>query len=173
MDDRPGGVWLSLAEAAVTLGVSEKTLRRRIKAGQVDARQEPTKYGQAWKVWVDTPLRLPSPLSTGQEDTDGYGQGTGQGGQATPGEGTRGDRVALDLLQLVRELLAKNETLQVQLQQRDEQIRALTAPTEASTAAHAPESAQEGQQGASAAGVVSDDLGRPVAAPRRAWWRFW
>jgi len=41
------------------------------------------------------------------------------------------------------------------------------------TAGNASESAQEGQQGASVAGMVSDDLVRPPAAPRKAWWRFW
>src|SRR4051812_45413014 len=35
-------VWLTLAEAARALGVSEKTARRRAKAGQLEARQIPS-----------------------------------------------------------------------------------------------------------------------------------
>jgi len=73
-----------------------------------------------------------------------------------------------------RNLAGQLGYVQSQLQQRDEQIRALTAPAEASTEGYASESAQEGQQTASVAGVaVEDDLVQPSAPRRKAWWRFW
>jgi hypothetical protein len=45
-------VWLTLAEAAPVLGVSEKTVRRRAKAGQIEGRQVSTQHGMAWQVRV-------------------------------------------------------------------------------------------------------------------------
>ncbi len=48
------GSWLSLVEAARTFGVSEKTVRRRVKAGQLHGRQVPSPRGPAWQVWVPT-----------------------------------------------------------------------------------------------------------------------
>jgi hypothetical protein len=44
------GQWLTLAEAARALGVSEKTVRRRVKAGYVAGRQVSTLHGPAWQV---------------------------------------------------------------------------------------------------------------------------
>ena len=48
------GTWFTLAEAGRALGVSEKTVRRRVKAGQVQGRQIPTQRGPAWQVWLPT-----------------------------------------------------------------------------------------------------------------------
>src|SRR3712207_2953808 len=41
---------LTLADAAARLGVSTDTVRRRIKRGELSARQVPTKFGPAWEV---------------------------------------------------------------------------------------------------------------------------
>lgn len=92
--------WLSLAEAAAALGVSEKTVRRRAKAGQVEARQVSTQHGPAWQVrlpsGVDTVSRVDPPLDSGQG-----GQGT-QRVQA-------GATAMLELVRLVAELQPKAE----------------------------------------------------------------
>lgn len=44
---------LSVSEAAATLNVSERTVRRRIKAGEIVAFQLPTSQGYEWRVQLD------------------------------------------------------------------------------------------------------------------------
>lgn len=46
------GAWVTLHAAADRLSISEKTVRRRVKAGQLEGRQVPTQHGPAWQVWV-------------------------------------------------------------------------------------------------------------------------
>lgn len=49
--DGEAGAWRTLAETAVALNLSERTIRRRIDAGRVTARQEDGRL----LVWVPTP----------------------------------------------------------------------------------------------------------------------
>jgi len=167
------GAWLRAAEAAELLGISEKTVRRKAKAGVLPARQVSTGHGPAWEVWVTGAEPRPA---TDRAETDTR---PGVGRPAVDSE-SQGDGAMVEALRLIHRLTEENRNLagqlgyvQSQLQQRDEQLKALTAPTEASTAAHAPESAQEGHQGTSVVGVAVDDHATPVAAPRKAWWRLW
>jgi excisionase family DNA binding protein len=44
---------LSVQEAADALGCSEKTIRRRIKAGSINAHRLPTSQGYEWRVQLD------------------------------------------------------------------------------------------------------------------------
>jgi hypothetical protein len=47
-----GTRWYTLAEAAPILGVSVDTVRRRVKRGQVEARQVHTQHGPTWEVFL-------------------------------------------------------------------------------------------------------------------------
>ena len=47
------GSWLSVADAARTLGVSVDTVRRMLKRGQLQGRSEPTARGYRWLVSLD------------------------------------------------------------------------------------------------------------------------
>jgi len=156
---------VDLREAATRLGISERTVRRRLHRGELEGRQVPTPQGPAWRIRLDT---LP-PLTHGHDGVRADGADLAAALRIIGEQQTQLREQAQQLLQLAGQV----GYVQAQLQQRDEQLKALTAPTEASTAAHAPESAQEGHQTASVAGVVSDDLATPAAAPRKAWWRFW
>jgi hypothetical protein len=51
--------WMALREAATALEVSEITLKRRIKAGSVEARQEKTSRGFKWLVAVPDEVSQP------------------------------------------------------------------------------------------------------------------
>jgi hypothetical protein len=42
--------WVTLHEAAAALGISVDTVRRRLKRGEMDGRQVPTKFGPSWEV---------------------------------------------------------------------------------------------------------------------------
>ena len=48
------GRWARLREASAALGVSERTLRRRVQAGAAEGRQVATPFGPAWEVWIDS-----------------------------------------------------------------------------------------------------------------------
>jgi excisionase family DNA binding protein len=115
---------LRLTEAAAQLGVSTDTVRRRIQRGDLSARQLDTKFGPAWRVLLGSaPVPAnglhgnPSPL------TDGLHGGTTVG------------RSVVELVALVDKLQQQNLELagrlgflQAELQQRDEQLKALQAP---------------------------------------------
>ncbi len=65
-----------IQEAATLLGVSESTLRRRVRSGQVNAQQVETPQGFKW--WVDVDI----------DDTSDYvnDQGNGQVDGQVPGD---------------------------------------------------------------------------------------
>src|SRR5262249_24220081 len=49
-------VWLPLTKAALQLGISVDTVRRRAKDGTYSSRKVPTRYGPAWQVLVEPSL---------------------------------------------------------------------------------------------------------------------
>jgi excisionase family DNA binding protein len=66
---------LSVQEAAARLGVSEKTIRRRIKSGALPAFQLPTSQGYEWRVQVDDAA---AHLDGAPVHAAGHGQEPGQ-----------------------------------------------------------------------------------------------
>ena len=66
---------LSVQEAAAHLGVSEKTIRRRIKSGALPAFQLPTSQGYEWRVQVD---EAAVQVDGAPVHAAGQGQGPGQ-----------------------------------------------------------------------------------------------
>lgn len=143
VSDQAGG-WLSLRDGALHLNVSEKTLRRRVKAGTVQARQVPTQHGQAWEVWVDRGHPSPSTVD-------------GQGTQTIPAlELLEALRLVRDQQQTIMELSGRVGFLQAELGQARERILVLEAPKEEPVAV-------EPAPAASAAPA-------PAVKP---WWRFW
>jgi len=137
------GEWVRLAEAARRLGASDSTLRRKIKRGDLEARRVPSQHGPTWEVWLGVTEHVATSVAVLPQPVD---------------SGVLGD--------LVRELLAEVQRLTERAVRAEERLLALET-----AAPH--QSAQEGQQGPSAAGVALDDVVGAVAAPRRAWWRFW
>jgi excisionase family DNA binding protein len=129
---------LTVQEAAAQLGISERTIRRRIKDGSLTAYKLPTTQGYEWRVHLDS--------SAGQVD----GVTTRHGGKldSTPVQsaGTIPDQVttpaivaALELAEQLRRdnvaLASRNEQLagqvgflQAKMQDQDRQIALLMAP---------------------------------------------
>jgi excisionase family DNA binding protein len=142
---------LTLAQAAEVLGVSVDTIRRRVRRGELQARQVPTQHGPAWRV------------SLGNGATVG----------STPMHAPLGDLVAM-----LRELTERAErnaaaaalwqgraqVLEAELAQAREQLRALPAPP--------PDMPQDAPQRESGA-VSPEPTPPPAAGRRRPWWRFW
>lgn len=104
---------VSVLEAAATLGLSEKTVYRRIKAGKLRATKRRTTTGYEWRVHLSEPAEPPDtpPASRDQETSIVRTAGpSGRGGQELSRLWDRHERVTLaygrlkaDYEQLARE----------------------------------------------------------------------
>jgi excisionase family DNA binding protein len=137
---------LTLAQAAARLGVSTDTVRRRIKRGELSAKQVESKFGPAWMV-------LLSPASP-------------------PGNGVHGAAPApapgvVELVALVRDLqveLLRRTEAATAWQLRAEQLAGRVEQLQA--ALEAPRAEQASPQPPAAVEVGVEATARP-------WWRFW
>lgn len=148
---------VSVQEAAQVLGFSEKTIRRRIKAGTLTAHRLPTSQGYEWRVQLDAgtdqPLPLPAAQMDGQHDhlPNDAAQVDSQKNEAknatsAPLNGASNEALlkALDFAERLQrenmELAGRVGFLQAKLQTAEEQILALTpGPLEEALDAEAEE----------------------------------
>ena len=170
----------SVKEAAARLGLSEKTVRRRIKAGELAASRHATAQGYEWRVHLSgtadhvpghdadqvppQPDQAPARAADQVDGVDGSNdQLPGQDGQAagrvmTTSPPPVGEQALLKALELTDRLQRENMELagrvgflQAKLQAAEERLLALSAP---------PVDAGDG----------TEDAPPPRAGP---WWRFW
>lgn len=113
--DEAAAPWLSIPEAATALGCSTDTVRRRLKRGEFESRQVPTRHGLAWQLRIGI---LPS---------------LADGSAGTPMQAAESPAM-VELVQLVGRLQEENRNLagqlgykEAQLQSAQETIRALQA----------------------------------------------
>ena len=144
---RDDGEWLSLHEAAHRLGLTPQTVRRRLKRGELEARQVPTRTGPAYQVR----------LSSGPGSSD---QASQQTTLVDSGE----------LINLIRDLqgqlLARTEAAAM-WQARAELLAGQVADLrEHVRALEAPKAAEMAHDTAPGAEVHSEPATRP-------WWAFW
>ena len=134
---------VSVQEAAQILGVSEKTIRRRIKAGTIKAHRLPTSQGYEWRVQLDgssdqSPPRPVAhldghhdhlPSDAAQIDNN---QNKTENASSAPINGVSNEALlkALDFAERLQrenmELAGRVGFLQAKLQTAEEQILALT-----------------------------------------------
>jgi len=154
--------WVTIAEAAAALHLSEKSVRRRLKSGELEGRRTSTRYGPAWQVRVD--------VTTDTSDLEDGATSTVDGTpDREPADTSTLGTTGPELVRLVARLQEENRNLAGQLgyvQAQLEQYKALMAPTP-------HQSAQDGQQTAEGGEVALDDLVQPLAPPRKPWWRVW
>ncbi len=119
----------TVKDAAARLGVSERTIRRRIKDRVIDAQQVPTAQGYEWRVYLDTPAV--------QVDTPSTRHAGKVGGTPVQPAGTPAPEL-MKALEMVDRLQRENQQLagqlgfvQAKLQDAEEQIRLLMAPQDA------------------------------------------
>jgi excisionase family DNA binding protein len=106
---------LTIAEAARSLGVSSRTVRRFIKSGKIHAELIPGLFGQEYRIWQLPPdIRKRKPV-----DNTPY-QAHGQ------------------VMDIIRELQEKNLALAAQLGAATERIRNLESEVKLLTAAKQP-----------------------------------
>jgi hypothetical protein len=158
------GAWLSLADAARALGISEKTARRRAKADPTHARQVPTPHGPAWQMWVptrvdarvDTQVRVDNTVPTGTQAPTG----------AQPADVAAlvalVDRLTTENRELVGAVAAwQSQAVVLAGRLMDaEQRLALTGSSSPVDASGAPERVQAAPE-------------PPEAAQKSPWWRRW
>jgi excisionase family DNA binding protein len=117
--DDGAGRWFTIAEVAPLLGVSVDTVRRRLKRGQLEARQVHTQHGPTWEVCLG--------------DLQGHAAAVPMQAAQGAAEGP----AMLEALRLVdrlqrenRELAERVGFLHAQLGEARERIRMLEAPKE-------------------------------------------
>jgi excisionase family DNA binding protein len=125
---------ISVQDAAAHLGVSERTIRRRIKAGQLAATQVPTSQGYEWRIHLNSTNEVDTPAV--QVDSNAV-QVDGTPDQAKQEPTSTSESALVRALDLVEKLQHENLELagrvgfyQAKLQDAQEQIRLLSAPKE-------------------------------------------
>lgn len=131
---------LTVTEAAEQCGCSEKTIRRRIKNGQLCGVTVPTAKGFEWRVYLDT-AQAPTLDSTDEEDGQEDVQDTQDDVQVDHTALVRAFEVIgereQEKTQLIERLQGQNLELagrcgylQAKLEATERQVLALSAPTE-------------------------------------------
>jgi excisionase family DNA binding protein len=154
----------SVQEAAARLGLSEKTIRRRIKAGTLSAFQRPTSQGFEWRVQLDSvsdhldgqPVQVPPQVTVHVDSTE----------DPSPAAATEpGLLKALDIVDRLQrenlELAGQVGFLQAKLQVAEQRILLLEATP-------ADELQVEPESGAGHDVQATEQLQPPVTKP---WWR--
>lgn len=101
---------MTISQAAKSLGVSTRTVRRFIKSGRIQAELVPGPFGQEYRI-----LELPPDLHKAKPTDNTPGQALGQTLSQTPGQ----------VIDIIRELQERNLTLAAQLGAATERIRNL------------------------------------------------
>lgn len=134
----------SVSEAAEALGISERTVRRRIKAGELRAFQMPTSQGYEWRVQLDGVSEqldgAPDKATDPQEPTEiRHSKSLGNGAGKVDSTAVQVDGMpdpdlqrALDLADQFQrqnvELAARVGYLQAKLEAAEQKILALAPP---------------------------------------------
>ncbi len=122
---------MSIAQAARSLGVSPRTVRRFIKSGKIQARLVPGQFGEEYRIFnLPASLRKPEPV----DNTHGHypGQSTGQPPVSTSVQ------TSVQVMDIIRELQEKNLALAAQLGAATERIRSLESQVNLLTSARQP-----------------------------------
>lgn len=138
---------VSIREAAAALGVSEKTVRRRVKTGELEAIREEASGGFVWRVYADQV----EGTHVGQVDVQGshvIAHGDGQAGSLD----TVGSQTVQALLEVLREKDATIARLQADKEGMAAQLGMFTERT---------------------ANLSAQLLLLQAPAPARPWWQFW
>jgi DNA-binding Xre family transcriptional regulator len=155
MTDSQADTGLSLTDAAAQLGISERTVLRRIKDGTVDGRKIGEGRGGVWRVYLSVSDSHPAPVSDSQTEPGGTlsDSQTNAHGSVSDSQ-TQPAQEMIRMVELVARLSQENQQLagqlgftQAKLQEAERTVALLMAPKDEP----APE---------------------PVAEPeRRPWWR--
>lgn len=174
--------WVTISQAAKHLGISPDRVRRRLKAGEFEARQVPTRYGPTWEIKLASlrprdsgTTRVAPTLGAGVADASTVGPTVAT---AVPVEDDR--PAMLELVRLVRhqqdqiaQLAGQVGFLQAQLQHAQETIKLLQAPPAEPKQSHEAEKLDEPREPDSAPTTPVEAAAAAQRANPRPWWKFW
>ena len=133
---------MSVTEAAVLLGVSERTVLCRIRKQELRAYKIPGERGDVWRVMVDgmtvTPATQPGSMS---DTTDNHAGVATLLDSPPPAELMKALEMVDRLQQDNQQLAGQVGFLQAKLQSAEEQFRLLSGPKDEPEPARAPEPA--------------------------------
>ncbi len=139
---------LTVQQAAVAAGVSERTIRRWIKEGTLAAEKVPTAQGYEWRIQLDGAARLPGRPSRRVDDNrvDSRTAPTANGVDRVAEEVSEALVRALELVERLQreklELAGRVGFLQGKLQETQAQLLTLAPPATAPGAAPAVPAAE-------------------------------
>ena len=140
----PADAGVTAAEAAVLLGISERTVLRRLKQGTLQGYKVDAGRGTMWRVMLDgmaaTPTPSPDTVAATPPASDVTPPALAEFAHAVIDELRQEYRHEIDRLQRDNQQLAGQVGfLQAKLQSAEEQIRLLSAPKDEPQPARAPE----------------------------------
>jgi excisionase family DNA binding protein len=153
---------VSLDEAAHLLGVSERSVRRRIKAGELAAYKLETPRGEVWRVQLDR--AAPSVRHPGTDPGREAGNAATTAAETAGTAAVAGDRPeVLKALEVIDELRLDNRKLADMNTQLAGQVGYLQRQV------------QEQQETIQRLLMAPKDEAEPASevAERRPWWKFW
>jgi len=118
---------LTIAEAARSLGVSSRTVRRYVKSGKIHAELVLGPFGQEYRI-LELPVELRKSKPVDNTPSQSSGQSSGQSSVQTP----------VQVIDIIRELQEKNLALAAQLGVATERIRNLEKDMRLLTTAKQP-----------------------------------
>jgi hypothetical protein len=185
--DPQTGRWATLREAGETLGISEDSVRRRLRNRQLHGRRVGTAQGFQWRVWVGPGVPPPTAAAVepdtggpsgpaasapGGADSAPDGADSAPHGAETPAES------ALALARMRAEEMAAYtrallEPLHAQLKEQAEQVGRLSAEVGHLQEQLASERTERERWEAVLAEAEEAERAAESAQSRRPWWRFW
>ena len=146
------GRWVPVKEAALILGVSDDTLKRRLKLGQIEGQKEPTPKGFRWLVEVEGETGESPPEAAKQESEQ------------------REEPEFVLLRQMNDDLRAERERLWVEVESRRREVAELHVLLQQLQRSLPPP--QERHDATAPAAVATVEAA--VEPPRRQkWWKVW
>jgi hypothetical protein len=178
------GCWATLREAGETLGISEDSVRRRLRNHQLHGRRVGTAQGFQWRVWVGPGVPPPTeaadePDAGGPADSAPGGADSAPGGaDSAPNGAETPAESALALARMRAEEMAAYtrallEPLHAQLKEQAEQVGRLSAEVGHLQEQLAAERAERERWEAVLAEAEEAERAAESAQSRRPWWRFW
>jgi hypothetical protein len=171
------GRWATLREAGETLGISEDSVRRRLRNHQLHGRRVGTAQGFQWRVWVG-PGAPPPAEAADEPDAGGPADSAPGGADSAPNGAESPAESALALARMRAEEMAAYtrallEPLHAQLKEQAEQVGRLSAEVGHLQEQLAAERAERERWEAVLAEAEEAERATESAQSRRPWWRFW
>ncbi len=150
---------LSLTDAAAQLGISERTVLRRIKDGTVDGRKVGEGRGGVWRIYLSVSDSQPAPVSDSPTNAPGTlsDSPTDEPGNVSASVSDSQTQTAPEMIRMV-ELVAR-------LSQENQQLAGQLGFTQAKL--------QEAERTVALLMAPKDEPEPPAEPERRPWWKRW